>query len=142
MTAPARRWAAGDARDAWHQAVGIRDEWLAHGLSTQDADRAATEHSLSRIYERVHRVRPRFIWVDSPDAALVHIEGLLNADVVLARYIRLKEGFMMQFRAEFFNALNHSNYSLVGRIVNDPTFGQVLSQLDPRQLQFGIKITF
>ena len=34
----------------------------------------------------------------------------------------------MEFRAEFFNALNHSNYLLVGRIVNDPTFGQVLSQ--------------
>ena len=48
----------------------------------------------------------------------------------------------LQFRAEFFNTLNHPNFTLVGRILNDPTFGQVLSQFDPRQLQFGLKLTF
>jgi len=66
----------------------------------------------------------------------------VNADVVVARYIHLKEGILLQLRAEFFNTLNHPNYNLVGRIVNDPTFGQVLSQFDPRQLQFGLKLTF
>ena len=68
--------------------------------------------------------------------------GLFNMDMVLSRYARLKEGVNLQFRAEFFNGFNHSNYNLVGRIVNDPTFGQILSQLDPRQLQFGLKLTF
>ena len=68
--------------------------------------------------------------------------SMVNADIVVARYVRVKEGIRAQFRAEFFNAFNHSNYSLVGRIVNDPTYGQVLSQFDPRQLQFGVKITF
>ena len=68
--------------------------------------------------------------------------GFVNADVVVARYIHVKEGIRLQFRAEFFNTLNHPNYNLVGRIVNDPTFGQVLSQFDPRQLQFGLKLTF
>jgi Carboxypeptidase regulatory-like domain/TonB dependent receptor len=68
--------------------------------------------------------------------------GQANADLIVARYIRVKEGIRLQFRAEFFNALNHSNYLLVGRIVNDPTYGQVLSQYDPRELQFGLKLTF
>ena len=68
--------------------------------------------------------------------------GQSNVDAILARYIRVKEGIRLQFRAEFFNTLNHSNYLLVGRIVNDPTFGQVLSQYDPRELQFGLKLTF
>jgi len=68
--------------------------------------------------------------------------GLTNADLVLSRYIRLREGLNLQFRAEFFDALNHPNYNLVGRIINDPTFGQVLSQFDPRELQFGLKLIF
>ena len=68
--------------------------------------------------------------------------GFVNADVAVARYIHVKEGILLQLRAEFFNTLNHPNYNLVGRIVNDPTFGQVLSQFDPRQLQFGLKLTF
>jgi hypothetical protein len=68
--------------------------------------------------------------------------GLLNFDAVVVRHFRVREGLDLQFRAEFFNTLNHPNYSLVGRILNDATFGQVLSQLDPRQLQFGFKLTF
>ncbi len=68
--------------------------------------------------------------------------AFVNADGVVARHFRLKEHMDLQFRAEFFNALNHPNYKLVGRILNDPTFGQVLSQADPRQLQFGFKFTF
>ena len=68
--------------------------------------------------------------------------GFVNADAVVARHFRVKEGLDLQFRAEFFNTLNHPNFNLVGRILNDPTFGQVLSQFDPRQLQFGLKLTF
>jgi hypothetical protein len=68
--------------------------------------------------------------------------GFFNVDAVLARHFRIKEGLDLQFRAEFFNTLNHPNFTLVGRILNDPTFGQVLSQADPRQLQFGFKVTF
>jgi hypothetical protein len=38
--------------------------------------------------------------------------------------------------------LNHPNYSVIDRIFADPAFGAVQSQLDPRQLQFGIKLVF
>jgi hypothetical protein len=71
-----------------------------------------------------------------------HRTGFVNADVVGCLPYPRKRGILLQLRAEFFNTLNHPNYNLVGRIVNDPTFGQVLSQFDPRQLQFGLKLTF
>jgi hypothetical protein len=67
---------------------------------------------------------------------------MLIVDAVVVRLFHQKEGLDLQFRAEFFNTLNHPNFSLVGRILNDPTFGQVLSQFDPRELQFGFKVTF
>lgn len=47
-----------------------------------------------------------------------------------------------QRRAEFFNLANHPNFNLIGRIVNDPTFGIVQNQLPPRQVQFGVKLSY
>jgi len=62
---------------------------------------------------------------------------------VVAKNIVLREPVKLQLRGEFFNLLNHPNYNTVGRIINDPsTFGRVLNQLDPRQLQFGAKLQF
>jgi len=69
--------------------------------------------------------------------------GLTDLDVVLAKSVALGESIRLQLRVECFNLFNHPNYNLVGRIINDPTtFGRVLNQLDPRQLQFGLKLVF
>jgi len=69
--------------------------------------------------------------------------SLTNLDLVIAKNIAIKEAIKLQVRGEVFNVFNHSNYNLVGRIINDPaTFGRVLNQLDPRQLQFGLKLAF
>jgi hypothetical protein len=69
--------------------------------------------------------------------------GLTDLDIVIAKNIALRERVKLQLRAECFNLFNHPNYNIVGRIINDPTtFGKVLSQLDPRQLQFGAKLLF
>ncbi len=69
-------------------------------------------------------------------------DGLSNLDVTLARHFRLSERLDLQFRAEVFNLANHPNFNLIGRIVNDPTFGIVQNQLPPRQVQFGVKLSY
>ena len=68
--------------------------------------------------------------------------GLSNVDATLARTFHIAEKLKLQFRGEVFNLANHSNYTLIGRVVNDPTFGLVQSQLPPRQIQIGIKAEF
>jgi len=68
--------------------------------------------------------------------------GLLNFDLMAARSFRLAEGVRLQFRAELFNALNTPNHDIVGRILNDPQFGVVQSQLPPRQIQLGLRLAF
>ena len=67
---------------------------------------------------------------------------MVNLDVVLARSFDFSETKKLQFRAEAFNVFNHSNYTIVGRLLNTPTFGRVQGQLDPRQIQFGAKLLF
>jgi hypothetical protein len=68
--------------------------------------------------------------------------GFVNLDLVMVKTFHIGESLRLEFRAEAFNVANHPNYNIVGRILNDPTFGRVLSQLDPRQLQFGAKVVF
>ena len=69
-------------------------------------------------------------------------DGLSNLDATIARNFPIARTRSLQFRAEFFNLANHPNYNLIGRIVNDPTFGIVQNQLPPRQIQFGFKARF
>jgi hypothetical protein len=69
--------------------------------------------------------------------------GPVNVDLTMGKFFKVNERMSIQFRGEFFNAFNHPNFSVIGRIINTPaTFGQALSQLDPRQLQFGVKVIY
>jgi hypothetical protein len=68
--------------------------------------------------------------------------GLTNIDATIARTFHIVERLKLQFRVEVFNLANHSNYNLIGRVVNDPTFGIVQNQLPPRQIQLGMKAEF
>ncbi len=73
--------------ELWQDAARIRDEWLAHGLSTAPADRPAAEDALAGIYARISRPRPRFEWVNSPFKALPLVAGLPTLDT-LYQWIR------------------------------------------------------
>jgi hypothetical protein len=80
--------------------------------------------------------------------------GLVNADVSIVKdthITRISESFNVQFRAEFFNLANHTNFAppTNGLEVFDATgapvdgFGQVDAQQVPsREIQFGLKISW
>jgi hypothetical protein len=68
--------------------------------------------------------------------------GLFNIDATLSKRFSFRERVSFEIRGEAFNLLNTPNYNQVGRIINAPDFGQVDSQLPPRQLQFGTKVIF
>jgi hypothetical protein len=72
---------------------------------------------------------------------IVRAPGLVNFDFNLAKNFALTERFGMQFRAEFFNALNHTNLSLPG-VTTGAGFGQIVSASDARIIQFALKLKF
>lgn len=72
----------------------------------------------------------------------VYGPGYISLDAVLSRVFELGGSRRIELRAEAFNLTNRTNYTIVGRILNDPTFGQLLSQDAPRQWQFGARFTF
>jgi hypothetical protein len=84
--------------------------------------------------------------------------GFRRLDFSAFKGFKLNERFSMQFRAEFFNILNHPNFNApnfggngvvaIGGSGNitDPHFGEVGSTrdapFDPRQIQFALKLYY
>jgi hypothetical protein len=55
---------------------------------------------------------------------------------------RLREGKSLQFRTDFFNALNQVNLGNPNTTLSNGNFGKVTSAAAPRMLQFGLKLYF
>ncbi len=68
--------------------------------------------------------------------------GLANVDFAMAKYFPVTEKVKLQFRSEFFNLLNHTNLNEPNSTLTAGTYGRITSALDPRILQFGLKVMF
>ena len=77
---------------------------------------------------------------------LVNGPGQANLDLAISRSIRLNwpvENSSIQFRAEFFNALNHPQFANPDVNFSSPTFGVISStSVNPRIGQIAIKLMF
>jgi hypothetical protein len=76
--------------------------------------------------------------------------GINNWDIAVFKNIPIKERFKFQFRAEFYNAFNHTQFSTfdstarfdaTGAQIN-PQFGQYTAARDPRLVQLSIRVQF
>jgi hypothetical protein len=65
-----------------------------------------------------------------------------NTDLALLKSTRIGGRVDVQFRAEFFNIFNNVNFNLPNSNVASAQFGRITSALDPRILQFGLKMLF
>ena len=69
-------------------------------------------------------------------------KAITNIDFSMAKNWRFKERYGFQFRAEFFNIFNHSNFVGFDLDTRNGTFGQLLNTQSSREVQLGIKFTF
>lgn len=86
---------------------------------------------------------------------------LFNMDISLLKDTRIRENINLQFRAEFFNILNHENFGTPNLNIfstanlkpssdglvhgNNPSAGLILNTnpgTNPRQIQFGLRLSF
>lgn len=67
---------------------------------------------------------------------------LVNFDFSAFKEFPIRERRSLEFRAEFFNVLNHANFLLPDRSVDLPTSGVISRVRDPRLIQFALKLVF
>ena len=68
-------------------------------------------------------------------------------DIRLSRKFKITEHAKLEFSADGFNLLNRANYSVPNNTFGSgpaplPTFGQPTQASDPRQFQFGLRLSF
>jgi len=68
--------------------------------------------------------------------------GYADWDFSVFKNIRVAESKEFQFRAEFFNILNHTNFRLPDSDMNSPTFNHILEAQPPRLIQLALKFNF
>jgi hypothetical protein len=69
--------------------------------------------------------------------------GQWNLDFSAFKNIPISERFNMQFRAEFFNLLNHDNFDNPTSSLDSSAYGTIRStSVNARLVQFALKLTF
>jgi len=68
--------------------------------------------------------------------------AISNTDIVISKKTPISERLNTEFRAEFYNAWNHTQLQNPDGNFTDSTFGQILKARDPRVMQFALKFLF
>jgi hypothetical protein len=68
--------------------------------------------------------------------------AISNTDLVIAKKTRISDRWDTEFRSEFYNLWNHTQFTNPDGNFSDVTFGEVTKARDPRVLQFGFKVLF
>lgn len=69
--------------------------------------------------------------------------GFWNLDFSVFRNFDIVERLHLQFRGEFFNVFNHTNFANPGSTLGNPNFGVITSTANgPRTIQVALKLTF
>jgi hypothetical protein len=68
--------------------------------------------------------------------------GLEQWDLSANKSFRIGEKAKLQFRSEFFNVINHTNFGIPNTTTTSSSFGQIRSTYPARQIQFALKVIF
>ena len=71
-----------------------------------------------------------------------HGPGINNFDLALLKDTKLTETIDLQFRAEFFNVFNHTQFQNANGNISSTSFGFVQGAADPRIGQLSLKVNF
>ena len=106
-----------------------------NGLETPRWNRDAFDWPLNTAKHAAQT--PRF---GSSAMNILRGNAINSTDLGIFKNFVFKENYRFEFRAEMFNAFNHTNFASPNASVESPLFGRTFStSIGPRSVQFGLK---
>jgi len=107
------------------------------------------EYLPSILSVNVFPLGPVFVTVVSASAIPTQFHsgpGINNVDLSIFKNFKFNERSSLEFRIEFFNAFNHTQFLLSGNSSTvfgfNPSFGRLTQARDLRIIQFALKLSF
>jgi hypothetical protein len=135
------------ARTGFPFTVNIQGDACNCGATNQTADQVSdpwsgdVRHRL-QWFNRAAFVSPSAGRFGTSGRNILSGPGATNLDLSVFRNIRLGEQSSLQFRGEFFNVLNHTNFGQPNSQVGSPNYAVIQGAGDPRTIQLALKLRF
>jgi hypothetical protein len=104
----------------------------------------AGERTADHWFDTTAFVLPaQFTFGDAPRNSVIG-PGFSNVDLAISKTWALGEPAKLEFRWETFNVLNRTNFDLPNRTFSpsNTNFGRIFSAKSPREMQFGLRLSF
>ena len=108
----------------------------------KDGNLSGTERGISRWFDTgAFELAPMYSYGNAETRGLI-LPGLFNIDLNIKKAFTFTESTRLEFRAEFFNVMNHTNLGIPGNTLGSPNFGVIASAEPARVSQMSLKLVF
>jgi len=108
----------------------------------------SSERTVNKWFETSDFVMPDLSgpnpqWFGNSGRNILTTPGSTTWDISILKRTRVsKDGNLLEFRVQFFNAFNHVNFQQPGNFMNTPTFGKITGADNAREIEIALKYTF
>jgi hypothetical protein len=121
---------------------GVDEPNFIGGLVFSDPRGVGPDGKLNEYFNKSAFTSEAIGQVGNSNRRFFHGPGINNWDFAVHKDTRLRESMALQFRAEFFNIFNHTQFFNPNGTFNNSRFGLVKSARDPRIGQLSVKFLF
>jgi hypothetical protein len=102
----------------------------------------SNQRTLNRWFNTDAFTQPATFTFGNSGRGILRGDGVINADLSLAKNVAVGAARTLQVRVELFNAFNHPNFGLPGHTVGAADFGIVSTASGGRTIQLGLRAVF
>jgi len=122
--------------------LSIANQGLATRPDVVPGQSLSYQKKVSQWFNPAAFAAPGYGFFGNAGPGIITGPGVVNFDMGLYKDFRITEHKKFQFRTEFFNVFNHTNFSGVSTTLGAGNFGQVVSALDPRIMEFSLRFQY